>query len=32
MAVKVRYRKVSNDRYNIYLDIYIKDRPRKAET
>jgi integrase len=32
MAVKVRYRKVSNERYNIYLDYYFKDQDRRIET
>jgi hypothetical protein len=31
MAVKIRYRKVNNSRYNIYLDIY-KEGIRKTET
>jgi len=31
MAVKVRYRKVNNNRYNVYLDIY-KEGIRRTET
>ena len=32
MAVKVRYRKVSNNKYNIYLDCYYNKNSRSAET